>query len=465
MINPPLKGYRPFYPPLGLLYIAAVLRKEGFRVDVVTDLEEESLFKEVIKRRPNIVGITMSTAQVRSAYSAAAVVKEATHNKTTVVVGGPHPSALPRQVLLECPDVDIAVIGEGEVAMTKLVRRIEDNGRIDNVKGICYRKNGKITMTELRSRISRLDSLPFPAYDLIHVEKYFRNQVQAYTPSLAVMATRGCPFGCTFCSNPVWRRVVRYRSAENIANEIEWLHERFKVKEVYFPDDTFNLRPEKVKELCDELIQRGLNKKIVWRTQCRVNKHFTPHGLFLKMRKAGCWMLDFGVESGNQEILKKINKGITLDEVRRAFKLARNAGLKLGAFFMIGNLGESEETIKDTLQFAKELNPDTCWFSIATPYPGSQMYEELLKRGVIRASDWSKCDNAYPVFGTDTFSAEELIKYYNWIRRKYYLRFNYVLYRAMRIRSSFELLMLLKSGWGQFATSKIGCPYKIFSPE
>jgi radical SAM superfamily enzyme YgiQ (UPF0313 family) len=448
LINPNLPGYSPAYPPLGLLYIAAVLKREGHSVRVMdANLERASkdmLTQRIEDNKPDVVGITMSSLQVGTAYETAFIAKQVMGNKTTVIVGGAHPTALPEQTLQECPAIDIVVVGEGEVTIIQLTKALQNDQELSDVQGIVYRKQNDIAISNPRPRLIDLDSLPFPAYEFAPLQKYFRNQAtEIYRPSLAVITSRGCPFRCVFCSNPVWKGKTEFRSAQNVVDEIQWLYEKFAIKEVYFHDDTFNICPKRVEKICNEIMLRRLHHKIVWRAECRANKGFVTEALFSLMKGAGCWAVFFGVESGNQKILRLINKSVTLKEVRNAFLLAKATGLKTGGFFMIGNIGENEFTIKDTIEFAKSLNPDYSCFSVATPYPGSELFDRL-GNGRNAVPNWSISDDRKtPILRTDFLSLQDLSRLRQLAIRQFYLRPKYMLYKLMRLECPRELLTIM----------------------
>jgi len=262
---------------------------------------------------------------------------------------------------------------------------------------------------------------------MVPIEKYFKNQIGYLRRELGMMTSRGCPFKCSFCSNPVWNHIVRMRSPINVVDEMEYLYKKYRVQGIFFFDDTFNLQPKWVDELCDEIIKRGLHKKLVWRAVCRVNKNLVSLDLFSKMKEAGCWMLSFGVESGNQYVLDINKKGITLDEARNAVQTAKKIGLKTGAFFMIGNIGENTDTINDTINFAIELQPHFCQFNIATPYPGSELFNIVMKDKDIKEIDWSVYNQRTPIFDVGNLKTRQLRRHLTKAYRRYYLRPKYII--------------------------------------
>ncbi|MCK5487180.1 MAG: cobalamin-dependent protein, partial [Desulfobacterales bacterium] len=246
LINPNTRymgGLFTVHPPMGLLYISSVLLKNKHDVSIIdADIDDFSLDDirdKITLERPQIVGITMNTFQTKSAFETAYTIKSTDPN-ITVVVGGPHPTIIGKQILDDCESIDIAVIGEGEHTMLEVANTIENSESLSDVCGICYRDENEIKTTSPRDFITDLDTLPFPSVELVQpIDKYPGPHPTGAKPTVQIMASRGCPFKCTFCSNPVWGNTVRFRSPENILTEIESLHEKYGVKEIFFQDDTF----------------------------------------------------------------------------------------------------------------------------------------------------------------------------------------------------------------------------------
>ncbi|MCZ7356125.1 MAG: radical SAM protein [Candidatus Methanoperedens sp.] len=412
-----LGGLFTVYPPMGLLYISSILLENKYNVSIIdADIDDLSLedIKEKLRiERPQIVGITMNTFQTKSTFETAKAVKDV-NPEIIVVVGGPHPTIVEKEVLEACGSIDVSVMGEGEFTMLELAKRIENGGNLGEVDGICYRDDGIIKMTAPRKFIEDLDTLPLPAIELVQpIERYRGPFPTGARPSIQVMASRGCPFKCTFCSNPVWGKKVRFRSPESILSEVEHLYKDFGIKEIFFQDDTFNLNGEWFEKICNGIIDRGLNDKIIFKTPFRVNKNHVDVDLLNLAKKAGFWMIFYGVESGNQKILNITRKGTTLEEIERAFKLTRKAGIKTYGSFMIGNIDETPETIKDAIEFAKKIDPDYYGFAIATPYPGSEFYETAKSRGYLLITDFTKYDFRKCILRTEHLKETDVEKFYS----------------------------------------------------
>ncbi|MDY6964838.1 MAG: radical SAM protein [Halobacteriota archaeon] len=411
LVNPP--WYRFFgkefsAQPIGLCYIAGVLREGGYYVSVynpdynskrqgeailgdVFNAETHGKYSEILKDRdhslwkeiesviishtPDIVGISAMTGQYGSALSIAKIVKD--HDPDVpVVMGGIHPTALPEEVV-EKEEVDIVVRGEGEYTFLELVENID--GDLSSVLGITYKLQDKIVHNADRPLIRNLDELPFPARDLI-LEK------ETY-PSSAfgkMIGSRGCPHKCIFCSpDKIWNRKVRFRSPESVIDEIKDVQKEFGTTLFYFDDADFTLNKKFVMRVCDLIIEEGLN--ITWSCEGRADE--LEDDMAKKMARAGCESICIGVESGDEEILKKMNKGITIEEIIDARNILKKNNILFYAFFMIGFPWEDKSQVVKTSSFMRWLDPDIASFNIATPYPGTGLYEQCKSEGTV-PTDW-----------------------------------------------------------------------------
>lgn len=453
LIKPPHKEvYKDFksvateYPPLGLAYIAAVLEKNGFTVKItdmpVEGVSENQLVSILKEFKPSIAGITATTPTIGYSLKLAALCKKELPD-ILIVIGGPHASAIPEQVLAD-RNVDFVIHGEGEYSFLELAEALKDGKEFNNILGISYKEDGKIKNNPARPFIENLDELPFPARHLLPMKKYFYVDAKAW-PMTTIFTSRGCPGRCTYCSaHLIFGRGFRARSAKNVVDEIEQLvKEGF--MEIHFLDDTFTLERDRVIEICDEIKKRSL--KFLWCCPNGVRVNMVDMELLKRMKEAGCYSLAFGFESGNQQILNKIKKGITLEQSKNAIRLAKAAGMETWGFFMMGLPGDTEQTVRDTIDFAKELDPDIAKFHITIPLPGTELFELWKKEGVIKTEDWDKYGiHASEVSELPSISSEKLKEFNRQAYKEFYMRPKYFVRYIKRINSLTRLNNSLRGG-------------------
>ncbi len=426
-------------PSLGLAYIASVLEKAGHDVKIMDCTAEKIAVEDVFKKikeykNLDFIGLTATTSIINNALKIANICKKQFPN-SKIIMGGVHPSVLPDEVL-SYPFIDFVVVGEGEITMKELA----EGKNPEHILGLYYKKNGKIIHNKLRPLIKNLDEIPPPAYNLLPMDKYYP-AVGNYKrlPAMSIFATRGCPGRCTFC-HMAFGGVVRQRSARNIVEEIKLLQKKYGVKEISFYDDTFTLFKKVVREFCDIVVKEKID--ITWSCFTRVD--FVDEDLLKCMKKAGCHLILFGVESADEQILKNIKKNISLEQVKKIVRLARKIGIETRASFMFGNPGETEKTIKKTIKFAIELDPDEVQFNITTVYPGTEMYEWAKKNNYLTAKDWSNYNVSDCVMELPTVSNDILKKYYKLAHKKFYLRPKVILRRLSRIHTITQLMQEIK---------------------
>ena len=439
LINPPWvigedknlwKEVASAWPSLGLGYIASVLEQDGHQVYYLDCSAEHYTVGDMAKVLDNyqaldFVGITATTPLIKNALAIAGLVKEK-FGQAKVVMGGVHPSIMPDEVLAD-PAVDFVVIDEGEETMRELVA----GQTVEEILGIAYKKDGVICKNPLRPLIPDLDTIPAPAYHLMNM-KTFRPAVGSYKrlPVMIMFATRGCPGRCTFCYR-TFRGIIRKRSARNIVNEIKILKRDYGIKEISFYDDTFTVLRPVIQEFCRILLDEKLD--LTWSCFSRVD--CVDEELLRLMKKAGCHLILFGVESADEQILQNINKRISLAQVVRVMRLARKIGLETRTSFMFGNQGETEETIKKTIDFAIKLDSDEVQFNIATPYPGTELFAWAKERGYIKSFNWNDYSYSNVVLELPGLDREKLHYYYTLAHRKFYFRPKIILRRLLHIRS------------------------------
>jgi radical SAM superfamily enzyme YgiQ (UPF0313 family) len=426
-------------PSPGLAYIAAVLEKNNVDVKIVDDFAIRAGHDEILERvkdkRPDVVGITCLTPAAPNAHIIAKKIKQ--HDPGIVVVLGNLHASIFAESMLNEEVADIVVHGEGEYTMLEIVKAIEAHENLDGINGISFLKNGKVTHTPRRPFIENLDELPYPAWHLFPLEKYRLIPYEAIEePVLPIISSRGCPYRCTFCSLGYMGNRFRKRSPENIADEIEYILRRFGVKQVIFISEVFPADKKYGVEFCDEMISRGLNKKIVWNTNTRVD--LVDRELLQKMKEAGCRRITYGFESGVQMLLDSMKKRFTLEDSRRAMKYTKEAGIESRGSFMLGFLGETSETAQQTINFAKELDVDFANFALTTPYPGTELYETLLREGRLN-TDWRKfthySDKYERPWVPDGMTGEELIKLQRKAMYDFYMRPKIIFRHLFKIRT------------------------------
>jgi radical SAM superfamily enzyme YgiQ (UPF0313 family) len=404
-------------PPLGLAYIASVLR-QSHEVKIIDsnilnytigDVEEE-----LRSFNPDVVGITSVTPSIYEAYKVAETAKKVRED-CKVVLGGPHATFMPRQTMEECEYIDIIVRGEGEETTSELIENIEKGAPLNEVKGITFREKNKIIDTEPRPFIKNIDDIPFPSRDLLPMHLYKFNGVKYTT----MLTSRGCPFKCSFCSSSrLFGGYWRGRSPENVLEEMKIVYEEYGIRNIEFMDDTFTLNQERAEKICDEIIKQGWD--ISWGASSRVDT--LSKKLVEKMKKAGCWIIFLGIESGSQKILDAIGKRITLEQVKKAVKILKDAGIQVLGSFIIGFLQDTKETIKETIKFAKSLNLNYAEFSILTPYPGTPIFDYAKKHGVLLTEDWSKYTAIEPIVKIEGVSEKEIKALFQKAYITFYLR-------------------------------------------
>lgn len=376
------------YPALatGSVYLAANLRAQGHQVRVldllVSEPRKDKVEQTLADQRPDLVGITSVTMTFPMACRIASWVKNA-RPEAIVALGGPHVSFVPERSLRECPEADLVVRGEAEQTVLELAEALERDSDLRSVRGLTFRRNGETVSTPPRPLVEDLDRLPQPAWDLLPIARY-----RVLEGKVGVLSSRGCPYGCVFC---VGHRMVghkgRFRSPEQVVDEMEWLaHVGF--SSIGIDDDLFTLKKSHALGICMEIQSRKL--PITWHAFARVDT-VTPE-LLRAMSEAGCTDLLFGVESGSQEVLDKIGKGITLEQVSKAVRMGRDAGIRIFASFVLGLPGETRRSLRATAQFARSLGCQY-GFHVLSPFPGTRIWEESHAMGVrILTEKWDHYD-------------------------------------------------------------------------
>ncbi len=381
----PMDAHWSTEPPLGLAYLAASARMKGLGVAIIDGKLEKHrnthlTAERILSFEPSFVGISAMTREYPDAIEIARELKSARPHLVTIL-GGVHANALPEESLRESNAFDFVMTGECEDSLVSLIKTLKNNESFVSIPGLFWRTNaGKIKRGPPPS-FADLSTMPYPAWDLFPLRKTY-----------VMLTERGCPYTCVFCSHNTGR-IIRSRSLDSVKGEIEWLYKDFKPREIYIEDETFGINPLRTRELLSWLADFNKDKGIVFKAQTRIDK--VSEGLMTMMKKAGFEYVELGVESGDDGVLKKSSKGITVAKIKEAVAIIKQAGLKTWLNFIIGLPGESESSIRNTMDLAARMNPD--WLSVAliVPYPGCKIYEWARKseNGYDLISDnWSKFD-------------------------------------------------------------------------
>jgi len=478
LINPPYTRYgQPVEiqadEPLGLMCLAAYLREQGKEVEIFdaflgkenvldeppfywSGLAREEIRKKLAEVKPSLVGITsMFTMHSKGAHDIAKMVKEMSP-KALVVLGGSHPSALPEWVLQD-ENVDMVVIGEGEITLLEILEKYEKGDDIFSISGTAVRRNGKVVINPERPFIENLNSLPLPARDLLDMNAYlyepYRTQFAMKPPRLNIMTTRGCTGRCVFCSiHTIWRHRCRMFSAQRTVDEIEILVKKYGAREIAFLDDDLVCSKNRMKEICREIIRRNLNIK--WCTPNGVAIWKLDEELLDLMKASGLYKITFGIDTASKQTQKFIHKThLDLDKAKKVVEYCNRIGMWTHASFIIGFPYETKEDIEDTINYAVESELDFAAFFIATPFPGTPLYEIYKEEGLFpdfgngRAMKW---EGSQQVVMTDThhFKKEELQDYLRRAHQRFYhsriKKFLNPLRIFRKIRGRYELRYFLK---------------------
>jgi radical SAM superfamily enzyme YgiQ (UPF0313 family) len=476
LINPPftgfggLEGHGGKAAPLNLGYLASFLRMQKPETDIrILDAEGlrlgfDEVEQEVRNYMPDLIAITTPTPAYVHVLEVAKRTK-AISRDIYVAVGGPQPSAFPELCAGE-EDIDFAFFGESEVSFYELVERLDKGGSLEEVDGMAFKgTDGNVVVNKHRALVADLDTLPFPARDLMPLHIYYPTATKRVSGkrSANMITSRGCPYDCTYCeSKVIWTRKARFRGPDNVVDEIEECVTKYGLGEFNFHDDILPLRRERTIEICREIRRRKLD--ISWVGMTRVN--FVWDDVMLEMKKAGCRKLMFGLESGSNELLEIMKKKATVEEARDAFAICKRAGIKTMASFMLGNIGETEETVRQTIDLAKELNPDTVAFFISVPYPGTELYNVAKQKGWVREdvtwSDYTVVGDGRPIVILPDISPEELKYWQSRAIREFYLRPSYMMKKLFSLRSFQELRSVFH---GVKLFTKIGLDLKKPIPE
>jgi len=458
LVQPPFHGFYdqakikvalPERPSLTFATLATPLVQRGHEVSIL-DLNQESQPRKALEAslqdfRPDFVGITCSTPLYFEAKDIAAIVKD--HSRDTgVIFGGVHPSSFPQETLADTR-ADFVCVGEGDYTLLDIV----EGKAPEAIPNLLYRLDGRTVSVPTKQFIKDMDALPYPSWHLFDLKRYHTPRLTARKNPVGPMETsRGCVFGCIYCNKNIFGRTFRAKSPQRVVGEMEHML-AVGFQEIVILDDGFTTNLKRAKEICRLIVEKGL--KFPWNLQNGIRVDTVDQEFMELAREAGCYSITFGVESGDQAILDNVGKGIKLDEVRQAFRWAREAGLETLAYFMIGLPGETEESMRRTIDFCRELEPTYAKVGILVPLPGTPLFSSFDKLGHIKSKDWALYNQHNPegVYDHPNLSWEALHRHYDLFYRRFYLRPGYiwkVLKRDMFSANVFyDAIYFLRTRW------------------
>ena len=427
-VSDPGKFVYQVYPPHGLMYLASYLRsqKPGLEIKIfdqmIDRLSEENLAAQLKSFTPDLVGIHAMHFQAKSMHRIAALAKA--NSKAPVIVGGPYPSSEPERALAD-KNIDLAVRGEGEQTFLEIFEHLESGKDFSGIPGCAYQKDGKVVMAPERELLPDLDAIPFPAWDLIDLKKFFdwkvltQNDIRARRELATIFTSRACPYGCIFCHN-MFGKKFRARSPENVMEEIKLLYEKYGVREIHFIDDCFNFDLDRAKKILQMIIDFKMDLKLAFPNGIRGDR--LDQELIGLFKAAGAYKINFGIESGSERIQKMIRKSLDLQKIKTNIELAAKAGIFTHGFFMMGFPDETEDDLKATIEFAVESKLHTAGFALLSPFPGTRVREiaEQMGKKVIFDPD----DTSYAAIACNLTALpdSELARYHRMAHWKFYFR-------------------------------------------
>jgi len=444
LVNVPSYGSHLGSIPLGLLYIISSSRTRGHDVALLDGAlfsNARAFEKRLFETDFDVLGLSAMTHNIGEAERIARLVQEKRPG-TTVIIGGVHASTVPEEVTAECPDCYV-MAGEGEEAFPAFLNAVAGKASLADVAGLFYREDGVLKSNPPKA-ISDLDALPFPAYDLADFSKYTVGVHGLFfmrKPLTTLVTSRGCPFKCSFCAKTAltgysWRA----RSAENVLSEIELLVRKYGIREIHFEDDNIALKPERLVAICEGLLARRID--ITWKCPHGIYAAHLDRNVFDLMRRSGCYSLSFGVESGSDEILAKAGKAADTSAIRRSVEAAHAAGIECIGFFIFGLEGETPETVRRTIDFAKSLPLDWAQFNLCVPFKGTPIRETYLQSGVVTEAALAMYDVDHAIVDLPGLSARDLKAWRLRAFREFYLRPG-ILVRDLRRIASLDIMRAL----------------------
>ena len=433
------RGISGCWPTPGLQYIAAALRDAGHTVRFLEGFFYpcEQLQRKILDFRADAVGIYVISLLWDNAKKLIESVK--TDNSSIFTfIGGHGASAMPETLMNDCNALDAIVIGEGEIASVEMLDRLESGKNFDDVKGLLFRRGNRLIRSQVRPLLENINELPFPAVDLCEMQRYYPSFEQVSTvPAMQMLASRGCTGICLYCYK-MYGRKVRLRNPVKIVDEMEHYVKRYGAREIKFWDEHFTYSHANVYRLCDEIKRRGL--QVRWWVSCRADS--VDRKILRKMKDAGCWCINIGIESGIQKNLDTLRKRETLERIKLAVRMAHSVGLKTHTTYIFGIPGETYEEGLETIRLAKQLGSFIVEFFPLTPFPGTPIYQGIQKGRFGKMSDRLEDQGMLleqPCFVPFSMTAEEIVKLRRLAYIRYYFRPGFLIYKLSNTMSSFQL--------------------------
>lgn len=431
------------WPPLTLATLASLLKKENYDVlardYVAENADRFSLINDLKNFSPELIVMNTVAASLYNDIAVAEIIKQ-TLPDVFISAIGLHASQVPESILNSNGSVDAAISGEPDRTIIELAEAIRDKRPLDSVNNIAYKLDGNIVRTTNGPNLIDINSLPMPAWEFFNLRKYLLPFSRK--PFLLVTTSRGCPYECSFC--PIWiyyGRIPRFRAPDKIVDEIEYDVKRFGITDFLFWSESFTLNEEHVYEICNEILRRGL--KINWMCNSRVDN--VNQKMLALMRRAGCWLIGYGVESGSQEILDRTNKKITLETIQKAIDMAHREEITVVGHIIIGLPGESVESIKKTINFSINSGMDFAQFYCAVPFPGSKLYDEAIKNNWLTTTRWDLFEQNRSILDYPCLSHEEIEKLRRYAIKRFYLRPHSIFALVKTIRRHGDFRSFLRS--------------------
>ncbi len=472
-VNPPLSSEEKMgelgegssnAPPLGLCYLAAMTKKESYNTKIV-DAEALKLgyiktAKKVLKLNPKYVALTATTVSIFNAANVAAILKR-NNPKIKILIGGAHITAVPEKTMQKFKEFDIGIIAEGEYTIVNLLNALENKrnkkskNKLDKVRGIIFRKNKKLKKTKPAEFIKNLDELPYPAWELLpKLTKYYRPALFSFQrlPSTTLVTSRGCPGKCTFCDRAVFGNVFRMHSADYVMGMIKHLMKNYGIRDILFQDDTFTLHRRRLIEICNRITNEKLD--LTWSCNSRINT--VDYKLLKLMKKVGCYSIAYGIESGSPKIIKILKKNIDLKKAKKVIDETERAGIRTRGYFMVGNPGDTDKTIKESIEYSKKLNLSYIHVQALTPFPGCEIHNNWKNYGYLE-DNWKKMNERNIVFVPYGLNKKKLNQYMKEFYWGFYFRPKVILKQLkyvfepgffLKVKTGLKVLLKLRRSKG-----------------